>query len=125
MNVMKGLAAGEALTALQYRVVYLSAANTVKKATAKDGSQKLIGVVQNAPASGAMAVIPKIGEEGLVEVDGNATAITVGLELTSDGAGKGIACDADKEHVIGIALEASTADGDIIRYEAANYTLST
>ncbi len=73
-----------------------------------------IGILQNKPdKAGAGAEIRHHGISRNV-VDGNATAIAIGDLITSDAAGKGVVADTIGDLAYGIALEASTVDGDVI-----------
>jgi len=110
-------AAGD-LSALQFRFMKISAANTVDKATA--ATDTLIGVLQNKPnAAGKAASVKVIGGSKL-QVDAT-TDIAAGDKLTSDANGKGIKTTTDTHHVGAIALEAATNDGEIISVMLVNY----
>ncbi len=76
-------------------------------------SDMVIGVLQNAPdESGAEAEVATRGTTKL-KVTGS-TAISPGDKLGSDGNYRGKKVTADKAFYFAIALEAATADGDII-----------
>jgi len=89
---------------------------TGKIAVAGAGAD-VIGIIQeNPPAAADRAVkimVPGGGTSKLV-VDGNAAAILTGDWLKSDAAGKGVKTVTNLDKVGARALEASTADGDII-----------
>jgi hypothetical protein len=72
-----------------------------------------IGVLQNKPEAGQAAEVRHHGISRHV-VDGNATNIAIGDLITSDGVGQGVVADTIGDLAYGIALEASTAVGDII-----------
>ena len=97
------------LSAKQYYIVIMSAANKVNVSGANG---KAIGILQNKPKSGEAAVVRVLGTSKVVSHD--TTTIAVGDYLTSDGNGKAEEADADFEFCIGMALEPSAADDDII-----------
>jgi len=105
------------LSALRYRLMKYSAADTVNKATA--ASDTPCGILTNKPdAAGKEAVVWLIADGGqcLLEVDGT-TPIAVGDNLTSDSVGRGIKTTTDNEVISARALEASSAAGDVIAVE--------
>lgn len=106
--------AGDGITgASQYLAVKLtSQENLVVIAGAGEG----IGILQNKPEGAASAQAAEVRHHGISRhvVDGNATNIAIGDLITSDAAGKGVVADTIGDLAYGIALEASTADGDII-----------
>jgi len=71
------------------------------------------GIVQNDPSTGEAADVALLGPCKAI-VDGNAGAIAFGDPLTTDAAGKLVKDTTDNKQICAIALEASTADGDII-----------
>lgn len=97
------------LSAQQYHTMKLDTAGRVDYA-----STGVLGVLQNAPAAAYKEA--EIATEGtsLLVVDGNAGAIAVGAKLGADGSYQGIAVTADTAEYFAIAMEASTAAGDII-----------
>ncbi|MBX9700915.1 MAG: DUF2190 domain-containing protein [Acetobacteraceae bacterium] len=111
VQLFKNFTAGGAIAA--FRCVRLSAAETVVQATA--ATDAIIGVVQDvAPASGervdvAVSGIAFAEAQGAVGLGDLVTAQGVGrVQTASPAAGV-------NNRVIGVALEASTATGDIIR----------
>ena len=88
--------------------------NTIVIASAGVG----IGILQNKPEGGVAPAGQgaEVRHHGISRhvVDGNATNIAIGDLITSDAAGKGVVADTIDDLAYGVALEASTADGDII-----------
>lgn len=91
--------------------------STAKEATlfapAGDGEQTF-GVFMDAADVGDPVAVA-FGGIGRLCVDGNAGAIAAGDYLDSDAAGKGTKVTADRGNYGAIALDPSTADGDLIR----------
>lgn len=94
----------------QYYIVKMSAADTIDLAGAN--TDHAIGVLQNKPKTGEAAVIRVLGTTKYVSHGGS--AVSVGNLICPDSNGKGEVADADLDFVIGIALEASAADNDIL-----------
>ncbi len=107
--------ANEALT--KYRFVDMdgTTANKAKKFSLSDSLGQPIGIAPETVASGDPTAVATSGI-GKLEVDGNANAIAAGDALIplGDSTGKGGKSLVDGEGVGAIALEPSTADGDII-----------
>lgn len=105
--------AGEDLSSYQYRFVHLADDTTVD--LMDSATEFPIGILQNAPTSGKVAVVRLAGVSKLVM---NA-AIAVGLKIKAEyvGAadnGKGDAGDTDYDNVRAISLTASGAEDDVI-----------
>lgn len=103
--------AGEDLSSNQYYAVYLSDDHTVKLCTTSHVDA--IGVLQNEPESGEMATVRVLGTSKLIVAE----SISVGNRIYIDTDGKGNEEDTAAQaevRLIGIALEASSTDGDII-----------
>ncbi len=110
-TLLKSFSAGAAITA--FRLVKLSAAETViQSAAAADSS---IGVANEvAAASGERQDVVLAG---IAFVEAGA-AVSLGALVMSDASGRGIAATAaagSNVRVIGTALDAATAAGDVIR----------
>ena len=104
------LKAGVNLSAKQYRLVKMSAANTVTICAAN--TDEIIGVLQNKPTTAQAAVVRVLGTTKVS--CGTPVAVTFGSRVTTDANGQAIICDTDKLSVIGVMLEGpSTAVGDI------------
>lgn len=104
--------AGADLSTKTYLGVYADTAGAVQVA---DTSHRPMGVLQNKPKSGEACGIRVIGTTKLV-VDGVAATsnIAIGDKLKADASGRGVKASSDGDEVFAIALEASTATGDII-----------
>lgn len=91
----------------QYRVVKVTSTGC-DVATA--GTDAIIGVEQNGCAATEQAVVRFIGTTKVVA----SAAISAGAWLTATTAGKVVTTTTDKNVVLGRALEAAAADGDVI-----------
>lgn len=111
-TIITGFVAGADLRGYQYCLVKYSAANTVALAAAD--TDLAIGVLYNEPYTGEPAEIVPLGQVCLLKVDGNASAITPGTRLASGADGRGHATTTDHKRVSAIALDNSSADGDVI-----------
>ncbi len=109
--LVKNFTAGAVINA--FRLVKLSAADTVVLAAA--ATDNLIGV--NADIAPALNERCDVVLMGIAFVEAGA-AIALGALVTSDSVGRGIAAApaaGSNVRVIGFALEAATAAGDVIR----------
>lgn len=105
-----GLVATSTLASSQYYVVQLSStAGEVKLATS--GTSKIIGIVQNDPAAGEAADVAFVG---IVKAACEAST-TIGAYLTSSSTGRVKITTTDTNTAVGIALEAYSTAGGIIR----------
>ena len=102
------LLAGEDLTGEQFHIVYIDAANGVKHATGS--TVRGIGVLRNSPDSGEPC---DIARHGIAKVKASA-AITAGALLTSDADGKAAATTTAAHYLVGQAIEAASAENQII-----------
>lgn len=102
------LEAGADLSGAQYGIVRQSAANVCKIGSLGTDSA-LVGVLQNAPQSGEFATI---ADGGISKVIAGA-AITQAALITVNSSARAIAAGSG-DMVVGRALEAAGADGDII-----------
>ena len=105
------LPAGADLSAKQYYFVKVnSSGNAVLCAAATDAP---IGVLQNAPISGAEASVLVVGGTKLVA----GAAIAAGIKIGTDSAGKAdakVAGTDTTEYTVGQVLLASAADADVL-----------
>jgi len=90
----------------QYRIVYVSAADSVTFATS--ATTVAIGILQNDPNQYEAAVVRVLGTSKIKMED----AESRGAMITASATGMGVSADADKNWVIGSLLEAAAA-GDI------------
>jgi len=72
------------------------------------------GILQNAPTATAQAAEIATGGSSLMIVDGNSPNISVGSFIGSNSSYHGVAVSSDKDQYFAVAMEASTADGDLI-----------
>ncbi|MCK4517852.1 DUF2190 family protein [Candidatus Babeliales bacterium] len=93
------------LSAHQYKCVLFTATGVAL--TAVNG--KCDGVLQNKPAAGASCTVAVYGKSKVVA----AAAILKGANVTVDAAGK-VKTAAIGNFILGTAMEAASADGDII-----------
>jgi len=94
----------------QYYHVKMTAADTINLTSAN--TDVAIGVLQNKPKTGEAAVVRVSGTTKYISHGG--ASVVVGSLICPDAAGKGEIADADLDFVIGISLEASGADDEIL-----------
>lgn len=105
--------AGEDLSSYQYRFVHLADDNTVDLLDAT--TEIAIGILQNAPNSGEVAVVRVTGVSKLVMNDAIAVGGKIKAEYVSAADnGKGDAADTDYDNVRAMAMTAAGAEDDII-----------
>ncbi len=106
-----GLLAGANLASSQYKVV-IWASTASEVILAADPDVGVLGLLQNDPADGEAADVAVMGiAKGICE----STAITYGGKVTTNSTGELQLTTTDEDMIVGIALEASSAVGDIIR----------
>jgi hypothetical protein len=111
--------AGADLSSSQYRYVKLhSTQNQVVVATA--GTDKIIGVLLNAPKSGWEARVGLLNGAGTYQIVASA-AIALGAYVTATTGGKAVTTTTAGNVVAGEALEAAGADGDLIEILPTNF----
>lgn len=103
------LLAGADLSSSQYKVVKpaSTAGEVIAGAAATD---KIIGVLQNAPADGEAALV---AVSGVVKALAEAS-VAAGDHITTSTTGRVKTTTTGNNHVLGVALKASAAAGDII-----------
>lgn len=106
------------LSAKQFYVVKLLSTNKIDVA---DSAAVSYGVLQDKPKSGELGRVAPCGAGGLTKVisDGSGTAIAIGDYVKSGATGVVVKGVANLDRVIGMAKEASTANGTIITVDLA------
>ena len=102
----------------QYRIVYVSAADSVTFATS--ATTVAIGILQNDPNQYEAAVVRVLGTSKIKMEDVESR----GTLVTASATGMGVSADADKNWVIGTLLEASTTTGDIVEILISRFKAS-
>jgi hypothetical protein len=100
-------------SAKQYYFLKYSAADTVAVCSA--AADRVIGVLMNKPNAAGLAANVRILGIAPVVSDGSGTAIAVGDYVGPSSAGKAVKKATTDYSVAGIALDASSADGTVIR----------
>lgn len=101
------LIAGASLTAAQYKFVKLSAANTV--VVCDGATDRPIGVLQNAPASGGAA---EVCYSGITKVQGDADlAYGAQIGTSADGQAAAYTVSDTTKYIIGTVIEDNAAAG--------------
>ena len=103
--------AGADLSAAQYKFVKMSADNTVVLCSAATDAP--IGVLQNAPTSGAEASVLVVGGTKLVA----SAAIAAGVKIGTASSGKAdakVAGTDTTEYTVGAVISSSAADADVL-----------
>lgn len=119
-HTIPGMVATGDLRTSQYLVVQAaSTAGAVKVATTK-ATDKILGILQNDPNDGEAAEVAYLGICKALA----ANSVTFGAKLSCNSTGQVVATTTDKDEVVGIALAASTAAGDIIPVMLSRFTLS-
>jgi hypothetical protein len=117
--LQKNFTAGGAIAA--YRIVRMSAADTVVQASA--ATDALVGIQNDvAPASGERTDIIMVG---MAFIEAGA-AFALGALLTADAQGRGITAAPAagvNNRIIGVAIDAAVAAGDIVRVQISQCSL--
>lgn len=103
------------LSSSQYHIVELTGNDQCN--VCNNAGDQPIGILQNDPGSGQAATVWSNFGVSKVVSDGSGTAIARGDLLGTNASGRAVKKAADADRVIGIALDASTANGTIIRVE--------
>jgi len=105
----------------QGTMVKFDSDGTVIAATA--GTDVIIGVAEQATAIGGQCPVILRSGQGTCKVVAS-TTVSVGAKLTATTSGQAVTTTTDKDEIVGVALEAATAQGDLIEVMISNYTLS-
>lgn len=103
------------LSALQYRIVEMSAEDQVDVCDA--AGDVIRGILQNKPTAGQRAIVRVFGVSRL---KANAAGLAVGAAWGTDGNGRGIAKVANKDIIGGYVLVAAGASADEIATVTVN-----
>ena len=115
-----GLYASSTLATKQYYVVCaMSTADSVKVATTA-ATDPILGILQNSPAANEPA---EVAFSGICKAAAEAS-VTYGAPLTASSTGRVKASTTDKHEIVGFALKASAAAGDVIPVLLSRFTLS-
>jgi hypothetical protein len=106
-----GAIAGESFAAKQYYVCKVGTTAQEVKVAGTAATDLVIGVIQNDPADGGEAEVACMG----VAKAAAETGITYGDYLTTSSTGRVKTTTTDGDSLVGMALEASSAAGDIIK----------
>lgn len=97
-----------AITAVpQYHIAQASG-GAINCGLATADTQVLLGVVQNVPLAGEHATICPLGRSKAIA----GAAVTLGARITSNASGRAVAAGSG-DAIIGYAIEAAAADGDV------------
>jgi len=99
-------------TSYQYTAVKPTSGTDLAVSPSSSAGSRVVGVLQTQPASGGAAVVRILGITKLV-VDGT-TPIANGDMLTTDASGRGVKTTTTGAESFAMALQASTAQNDII-----------
>lgn len=100
------------LSAKQYYIVEYSGVDQVDVCDA--AADRGVGVLQNKPVANAAATVRHLGIS-MVVTDGSGTAISAGDYVGPNSSGKAVKKATADYSAIGLAMDASTADGTVIR----------
>jgi len=103
------------LSSYQYHAVGVNASGQLDYTdTSSASNMNALGAIQNAPAAAGLEA--EMATEGttLLFVDAASPAIAIGDKLGSNSNYHGVKVSADKARYFAVALEAATADGDLI-----------
>jgi hypothetical protein len=117
--------AAEDLSSDQFRFVRLNASDPDKVERPNAANDKIIGVLQNAPAAGEEAVVMEIGRSkiqaaGAIAIDAWVTAQYV----SATDAGKALTTTTDKDVVSGQCVKPAGAEDDLAEIIITRFTLS-
>lgn len=87
-------------------------------------NERAIGVLQNKPNAAGVGAVVRIGGTTKLKVDGSGTAIVAGDALKADASSRGVKAATDKDKVIAIAMEPSSAANDVIEALISRYDIA-
>ena len=97
-----------------YQYCFMGMPDSSGQVTFTGAGEHILGILQNKPAAAGRGASVRVYGVSKLVVDGNVGAIVPGDRLISDAAGKGVKGETDNNEMGAIALEASTAAGEII-----------
>lgn len=103
--------ASEDLSAKQFHIVQMDSSGDME--VGESATDLLLGVLQDKPESGQAGTYR---HQGTTKVIASA-AIAIGARVTSANDGEAVTTTTNGDIVVGIALEAATAQGDIIEIQ--------
>ena len=109
-DVIPGLVATGDLSSSQYKIVIASSTAGAVKVGATAASDPILGVLMNDPTSGQAA---EVACNGIAKVQAE-LSVTFGADVTVSSTGRAKATTTDGDKVLGKALAASAAAGDLI-----------
>ena len=105
-----GLLATATLASKQYYIVQASSTAGEVKQSDTAATDPILGIVQNDPAAGEVA---EVAFQGICKAAAE-TGVSYGDSLTVSSTGRVKTTTTDGDRIVGLALEATTAAGDII-----------
>lgn len=103
--------ASEDLSAKQFHIVQMDSSGDME--VGEGATDLLLGVLQDKPESGQAGCYRHMGTTKVVA----GGAIAIGARVTSDATGEAVTTTTNGDVVVGVALEAAAADGDIIEIQ--------
>lgn len=88
-------------------------------------SGRPLGILQNKPSAAGLGSVMRLLGTSKLKVDGSGTTIAAGDPIKATTGGLGVKATANLENVAAVALEASSADGDIIEVFLVSYDISS
>ena len=109
--LIPGLVAAGSLASNQYYIVIAASTAGAVKVGSTKATDKILGVLQNDPADGEAA---EVMFSGISKVAAE-TSVAYGDAITVSTTGRAKTTTTDGDQILGIALEASSSAGDLIR----------
>lgn len=108
-DFLKSLTATTDLSAAEFVIVKVDTANDQSVVIAAASTDPIIGVLQNKPKAGQIALVQWLGSAKVLA----GGTITRGDRVTSDGSGHAVTTTTNKDVQLGVALS-SAASGDVV-----------